>query len=204
MDKSFTQYLIESTKTYSFKLKIAGELEEGLQTKIHDALHKFSPVSISTGKRTPIQEVPLDFPELENTRVTVWDIEIKYPTTTQVLQNYISNTLDYPIHCVKVSNCNEPLEHYQQENSERSEEILNNPNMGIAEPKVHELVGEKRVTGLLKDIINSKRMTGEVYTGVNDEILAKSSPVGACDPVPTVTDSKSILGSQKREPLKGK
>lgn len=198
MDKSFKQYLIESTKTYSFKLKIAGELEEDIEQQIKDALHKFSVVSISTGKRTPIQEKTLDFPDLQNVRITMWDIEIKYPTTTDILQNYISTTINYPSHCVKVCNLNDSLTQYQENKDKKTEEILNNPNMEDADPAVHEMVGNKRFTGLLHSIMSCKRTTGEVYKDVNAQILATSIPAEQLSgPIIDSGSSTSVIGSTK-------
>ncbi len=96
--KSFTQYLTESKKTYAFKVKVAGDLAEDFNDKLKGALEKFAIVNMSKGKRTPIQDAPLDFPAMKNTNVTIYDLEITYPTTSEVLENYISQTVSYPLH----------------------------------------------------------------------------------------------------------
>ena len=200
--KSFTEYLTESTKTYCFKLKIAGDLEEGIQQKIHDALQKFSVVNLSKGKRTPIREVALDFPELENVSVTVWDVEIRYPTTQKVLEEYIASAVNYPLHCVKVRNLSEPLEQYQETMTGETREVLNKPE--LEDINGQEFVGQKRTTGLLKDIVNSKY---EQYKGVNDDILAKSVPEEKAAEKLEDQASKSPVGSHQNkipDPYKGK
>jgi hypothetical protein len=79
--KSFTEYLTESKKTYEFKIKVAGDLSEGFSTELKSAMEKFAVVKLSNGKRTPIQEVPLDFPNLKNSHVTVFDLEVTGTTT---------------------------------------------------------------------------------------------------------------------------
>lgn len=192
--KSFTEYLTESTKTYCFKLKIAGDLEEDVQQKLQDALQKFSIVNLSKGKRTPIREVALDFPELENVSVTVWDVEIRYPTTQQVLEGYIASAVCCPLHCVKVRNLNEPLEQYQENMTDETKEVLNKPE--LEDVSGQEFVGQKRATGLLKDIVNAKY---EQYKGVNDEILAKSLPEEKAAEKLEDQASKSPIGSTARK-----
>ena len=88
--KSFTEFLIESKKTYPFKIGVAGELPEGFVDAMETALKKYDVINMSAGKKTPIQERPLDFPQLENTEVTYFEVELTYPTTTQVLQEYLA------------------------------------------------------------------------------------------------------------------
>ena len=200
--KSFNEYLTESIKTYCFKLKIAGDLGEGVQRQLQDALQKFSVVNLSKGKRTPIREVALDFPELENISVTVWDVEIRYPTTQNVLEEYIANAVNFPLHCVKVRNLNEPLEQYQENMTSKTTEVLNKPE--LEDVNGQEFVGQKRTTGLLKDIVNAKY---EQYKGVNDEILAKSLPEEKAAETTKDQASKSPVGSNQNKipnPYKGK
>jgi len=89
--RSFKEILTESTKTYEFKIGVAGDLPEGFESAMKTALEKYKPVSVSAGKRTPITERPLDFPQLQNVNVTYFEAELFYPTTPQVMQEYIGN-----------------------------------------------------------------------------------------------------------------
>mgnify|MGYP000850213964 CR=1 FL=1 len=89
--KTFADYLTESKKTYKFKLRVAGELPENFADKLDQAMTKFEVVSISTGKKTPITEKPLDFPQLANCEVTHYDVEVSYPVTAYVLEHYLVN-----------------------------------------------------------------------------------------------------------------
>ena len=111
--KTFTQILTESKKTYEFKIGVAGEMAEGFQDKLETALKKFDVVSMSNGKKTPIQERPLDFPQLQNMEVTYYDAEVGYPTTPQVLQDYICKCCECEQAHVIVRNANDPREEYQ-------------------------------------------------------------------------------------------
>ena len=94
--KSFHEYLTESKKTYSFKVKVAGDLPEGFKPSVESAMQKYGLVKMSGPKRTPIKEVVMDFPHLSNESVCVFEIEVNYPTTPDVLQDYLSRSLKFP------------------------------------------------------------------------------------------------------------
>jgi hypothetical protein len=46
--KSFNEYLTESKKTYEFKIKIAGDLDEEFKTKLKGAMERFSIVKMDS------------------------------------------------------------------------------------------------------------------------------------------------------------
>ena len=66
---------------YEFSIGVAGELPEGFADELESCLQRFSVASFGAGKKTPIQERPLDFPQLTNTEVTYWETSLNYPTT---------------------------------------------------------------------------------------------------------------------------
>ena len=68
---------------------MAGEREEGFDEALETCLKKFDLLNMSKGKKTPIQERPLDFQQIQNKEVTYYDAEVGYPNYTQVLQEYI-------------------------------------------------------------------------------------------------------------------
>ena len=80
METRFQELLNESKKTYAFKIGIAGVLPEGCEESIKTCLQKYDVASISKGKKTPITERPLDFPQLENI----------YPVNFTDENNYVS------------------------------------------------------------------------------------------------------------------
>ncbi len=63
--KTFKEYLIESKKTYDFRIKIAGNLEAGVEKTMKTALEKFGVESYKKQGKSVVQEHPLDFPELK-------------------------------------------------------------------------------------------------------------------------------------------
>ena len=58
------QYIQQSKKIYEFKIGIAGEQSEGFTDQLESCLQKYGLKSLSPGKKTPIQERPLDFPNI--------------------------------------------------------------------------------------------------------------------------------------------
>ena len=156
--KSFVNYLTESKKTYEFKVKIAGDLDEDYKTMLRSALEKFSIVNMSNGKRTPIQEVPLDFPQLKNTNVTVFDVEVNYPTTPEVLENYLAQVCSYPLSNFKVVTANSASEVYQEEMKQKKD----NPEALLTKEELdgetaQDSEREKRISELLKEKAKSAK-----------------------------------------------
>lgn len=196
--KSFKDYLTESKKTYAFKIKVAGKLEDGFAEDLRAAVSKFSVVNLSKGKTSPIQENQTDFPQLKNESVTVFDLEIHYPTVPPVLEQYISDMCKCPKTHLIVRGANEAaVNHQEAENFKEAEE---KPLIGQCDPAPADnqgIVGEKHKMSMLKDLMKDKHM-GEQYTGVNDAILAKTSPTEKQSEMPEGT-SISPIGSKARK-----
>lgn len=191
--KTFKDYLFESKKTYSFKLKFAGDLPEGFDDNLKTALEKFSVVGLSKGKRTPIQELPLDFPNSKNSHVTIYELQVNYPTTTQVLTDYLSGICKLDPNTVRVRSEFEPTEEYQSTiNSENqdNEALLNSDYAQEDKQAPADLMS------LIKELENVKHQ-GEQYKGVNDQLLADSLPVEKGSDLPTEDNLISTIGSKK-------
>jgi len=156
MTSRLQQILQESKKTYPFKIGIAGDLPEGLADKLETALQKFVVVKMSNGKKTPIQKRPMDFPALENTHVTYYDAELQYPTTPQILQNYLRTSLSLPESYVIVRNPNEPQEAYQEEKSDKPYEAMLNSEYEVSKDK-QKIAGSERVMELLKELEKDRK-----------------------------------------------
>ena len=154
--KKFKDILTESRKTYKFIVRIANELPEGCMEQMKQALGKFDLVNLSSPKRTPIQERPLDFPQLQNTEIHTFEAEVNYPTTSQVLHNYLtSNCGVAPGHMI-VRAEGEPLEAAQAPIEESPyEAMLNTEDMGGE--SAQESVGENRVMDLLKELETARK-----------------------------------------------
>lgn len=79
--KTFLQYITESKKVYSFKVKVAGEIPENFESNLKDRLARCNVAVFEKMKSTPVQKNPMDFPMLENAEVTIWDLVLEYPIT---------------------------------------------------------------------------------------------------------------------------
>lgn len=95
MEKTFKNYLKESVENnvYKFIIKVAGEVPECCETGMKNALGKYEMLKFSKLRTTPIQAKLVDFPEVENSEVNVFEAEVQYPVTPSVLMaDIVSNT----------------------------------------------------------------------------------------------------------------
>lgn len=150
--RKFSEILIESKKTYEFIVRVAGELPEGFQDTLKTNLDKFSLVKITGPKRTPIQERPLDFPQLQNMEVHTFEVEVNYPTVNTILERYIVETCNIDHSKIVVRVPGEPVELQQSAEADDSpyEPILTTEELGGE--SAQDKVGENRVMDLLKEL----------------------------------------------------
>ncbi len=189
MSKTFVEHLNEAKKTYSFKVGVAGDLPEGHADHLEGVLQKFKVENMSAGKRTPITERPLDFPQLQNVHVHYYDVELAYPTTPQVLQQYISMSCKIPESHVIVRGEGAPQEEYQDKsNYDKVYEPALGTDLTDADPDAQKQVGGERIMGLLKELegVRAERENKQVPDGVSDKEQkhdmgepGKTSPVGS-------------------------
>lgn len=99
--KPFRQYLMESVRTYHYKIKIAGSPDKNWLDMFMMNLQKFDPVKISAPKTTPIQKEPYGFPGLENQSVTIIDAEFKYPAVEPMVKQ-LARLLNYDENLVRM------------------------------------------------------------------------------------------------------
>ena len=112
---TFKDYLTESTKSYDYKIKIAGDSRSIDKNALETALQKFDLASMSAGKTTPIMTLPLDFPALSNESVTIFDVTTNYPESPRVMHEYLSDLLRIPMTHMVVRKPGEPTEEYQND-----------------------------------------------------------------------------------------
>jgi len=154
--KSFVEYLAESKKVYEFKIGVAGELPEGFEDDLESALERFSLANLGSGKRTPITERPLDFPQLQNMEVTYYEAQVNYPTTQQVLQQYLGDMCRIPQSHIIVRNLHAPQEEYQEEKEDTPyEALLNTEELGGE--SAQDSVAGNRVMDLLKELETARK-----------------------------------------------
>ena len=195
--KTFVDYLTESKRVYNYKIKVAGDLKEDFEEKLKSALERFSISKMGKGKRTPIQEVPLDFPEAKYSHVTIFDVEINYPTTTQVLTDYIARICNCDENMIRVRAEGEPSEQYQKDMTDK-EAAGEKPALLNTDISKDDKQSPADLMSLIKELEKVKHQ-GEVYKGVNDQLLAKDVPVEKTSDAVTDANVVSPIGSTARK-----
>jgi len=84
--KNFRDYLIESEKTFDYRIKIVGDVDSEFVKTFREKLKKFDPVKIGEVKTTPVMSKPSDFPGYPNERVNIMDCTFRYPATPPQIQ----------------------------------------------------------------------------------------------------------------------
>ena len=173
--KSFKEYLAESKKTYTFRAKVAGDFSKDQENAMESLLSKWQIASFKKTGKTPVQDVPLDFPKIKNAEVSIYEFTLAYPTTQFELSEYLTNELKITKDRMVVRSPNEPTEDYQQVIQRREGALLDDPTYKESiEVKTEDYYGDKYNTGFVKelnDILKLQRKErGEV---IPEEAAAK-------------------------------
>ena len=109
-------YLAESAKEYTYRIKFAvNDLTADQKGALEDALAKFDLRSISKFTDSPIQQSPLDFPNVRNSKVFVCEIVLGYPVTVDELRVYICDKVAINQQEIAVYNNYDPRDNYNDE-----------------------------------------------------------------------------------------
>lgn len=118
--KTFKEYLVETKKVYSFKIKVAGDLPENFEDNIKTKFERCKVLTFEKAGTTPVQKLPLDFPNLTNREVHIFNVIFEYPITSpEIAEEIKASGVDEA--CFRVRNSGEPTEIEQ----ETMGEILN-------------------------------------------------------------------------------
>lgn len=182
--KKLTEYLAESKKTYAFKIGIAGDIPEGMDAKLKSALEKYSVAEFKKSKTTPIQERPLDFPQLTNTAVTFYEVAINYPTTEAVLEEYLGSICEVNRSHLIVRNPKAPVEPQKEsKDSEVYEPLLTKEHIDAT--SAQSSVGQTRIMELLKELETARKdRPDRAESGFKSESAS-----------PEPQNSKSVVGN---------
>ena len=141
---------------------MAGDLSEDFAARLETALKKYEVKSLSKGKKTPIQEVPLDFPNLKNTAVTIFELKTLYPASVFEMHSYISNSMRLQPNQLVVRKPNEPTEEYQEqmktkETSEFKSVLQDVEYKDAPKVKADEVYGDRANQSLLKELLKARK-----------------------------------------------
>lgn len=194
--KNFKDYLLESVaaKKHEFRVKVAGTITKEQEAKLESMLNRYQVDAFKKLKTTPVQSLPLDFPQVRNCEVNIFEVVLSYPTTQQELTEYISTGLGISKQHLAVVRPGEPSEQYQTPVEKREGALLDDPDYKEAgTPKFEDYYGDKYNTGFVKelnDILKLQRKErgetipteGDATYLTNTPVYTKSAIVQAPDP----------------------
>jgi len=151
--KTFKEHLSESKKSYTFKVKVAGDMTTEQETSLKTLLDRYEVSGFKKNGKTPIQELPLDFPQLKNMEVSIYEVTLAYPTTQYELIEYLTHNLQIGKDRLVVRSPNEPYEEYQKPVEPRTEALLKDPDYKEAEnAKFEDFYGDKYNSNFVKEL----------------------------------------------------
>lgn len=151
--KTFKEYLTEGQKRYDFKIKIAGEMTTEQESVLKTSLERFVTNSFKKTGKTPIQELPLDFPNVKNVEVNIYEVSLDYPATQHELTEYVAQSLKLNRGYVVVRRPGEPSEEYQNIEPVRQGALLDDPDYKEApNAKFEDFYGDKYNSGFVKEL----------------------------------------------------
>jgi hypothetical protein len=173
--KTFKEYLSESKKVYGFKIKIAGDLPENFQDDLKKSLTKHHVVSLDNSV-IPVEESSLDFPEVSNKEINVFDLVVDLPITAPEIVNIVKE-MGIMEECLRVRGSGEPIEFETK--------LVDD---GIQEPIKHkEYFGDDFNKSFLKDLEKTVKERSKEGKGLQEYEIPNSkqdksgisSPVGS-------------------------
>ena len=107
--KSFVKYVAETKTEYNYVLKFAvHDMTDKMIDCLESSLTKYELKTASSFRKTPIQESPLDFPNVKNTPVYICNITMGYPASLDFLRTFVCNTMGISPELLAVYSENDP------------------------------------------------------------------------------------------------
>lgn len=151
--KTFKEYLSESKKQYDFRVKVAGEFTTEQEDTLKSLLGRYNLSGFKKTAKTPIQELPLDFPQVRNCEVSIYEVSVDYPTTQHELTEYLTAELGVNKQNLVVRKPGEPSEEYQTQVEPREGALLDDPDYKESpNAQFEDYYGDKYNTGFVKEL----------------------------------------------------
>jgi len=215
--KSFATYVAEVKTEYKYVLKFAvNEMTDVTIDQIEAGLAKYDLKSASSFRKTPIQESPLDFPNVKNTSVYICDLTLGYPGSLDFLREFICNCTGIPMSNVAVYSENDPrqieTDLYIDRNSaeyKKKYKTRLGSDYEEVEGAAEEAYGEKYNTGFLKELekVRKERESVVVENPLSPAATIDHSTLpkgyeGFNDPKNLKKDDVGLFGRIKRPNLR--
>jgi hypothetical protein len=186
----FKEYLAESTKEYNYKIKVAGDLSEDFGSKLETVLKKYEVKTLSKGKKTPIQEMPLDFPNIKNQAVTIFELTTMYPASVFELRTLVADSMRLHPNQIVVRKPGEPTEEYQEEMKAKAEKKSEFKSMlqdveykDAPKVKADEVYGDRANQSLLKELLKDRKQKIEFAAKIKVEQEVQKNEIDKKDSV---------------------
>jgi hypothetical protein len=151
--KQFKDYLSESAKKYDFRIKVAGDFTAEQADTMKALLGKFQVSGFKSAGKTPIQELPMDFPKIKNAEVCIYETTLDYPATAWELHEYLSSNMGISKDALVVRRPGEPTELEQKPVEERTEPLLTDSEYKESpNARFEDFYGDKYNTGFVKEL----------------------------------------------------
>lgn len=192
---TFKEYLAESKKQYPFRVKIAGEFSAEQESNMKSLLGKYTVAEFKKLKTTPVQELPLDFPQVKNCEVNIYEVTLDYPSTQQELTEYLASELGVNKQNLVVRRPGEPYEEYQHQEPKREGALLNDPDYKEAgSPQFEDYYGDKYNSGFIKELNDllklERKARGEEIPGTEAAKYNTDADVNTKSPIEQAPETR--------------
>ena len=126
--KTLKEYLAESVKEYTYKVKILGEVEDGMMDTIENELKKYDLKTMGSPTKTIFQKQPLDFDEGVSGEVSIASFTTGLPLSKDTVRDRIAHNLGITERYIKIRSENDPLEYDLVDNNVDTEIVVGESN----------------------------------------------------------------------------
>ena len=183
--KSFTNYVAETKTDYNYVLKFAvQEMTNDMIDTLESSLEKYQLVKASSFRKTPIQESPLDFPNVKNTPVFTCDLTMEYPASLDFLRIYLCNSMGISPAQLAVYSNNDPrqieTDLYIDRNSPEFKQKYKTRLGSDYEDTEKVPYGEEYNMSFLKELekVSKERSTTTVINPLSPKATTDATPAG--------------------------
>lgn len=190
--KNFSAYFHETNKVYEFRIKLAHVEPKGeLLDKIKNALNAFQVESVSPVKRLPVAD-HWEFSKEGACECYVIDIGLRYPTIPGQVRQLVNERAGINASWLNVKTMaealNDDLSWMQPEENEKNSPILEKEELGG--PSGQDLVGNKRLTSLIKELSDASKTFDIAGTEKADGKTTNDIPQSNTSPIGTLKNSQ--------------
>jgi hypothetical protein len=148
--KSLKQFIVESQKTYEFKVKLACDSDDLDMDRVEQAVSSFEPVEISKPKSLPYQKSA----EFSNsaTQIQLITIVTKYPSTPDQIRALIANRCNFQESNVIVRTAAQEVE-FENQLAVEPDDLVKEPilTQDYEKSDHQDVVGQKAIDQVMRD-----------------------------------------------------